>query len=53
VGTALLRRYDVLFVIEVHSRVVHVLGVTAGPDDCWVTQVTRNFVADVEDQGQK
>ena len=42
-----------LFVVEVHSRVVHVLGVTAGPDGAWVTRVARNFVADLEDQGRK
>jgi transposase InsO family protein len=42
----------VLFVVEVHSRVVHVLGVTAGPDGAWVTRVARNFVADLEDQGR-
>jgi hypothetical protein len=40
-------------VVEVQTRVVHVLGVTANPDDCWVTQVARNFVADLEDQGRK
>ena len=53
VDSALLRRYYVLFVIELRSRVVHVLGVTANPDNTWVTQVARNFVADLEEQGRQ
>jgi len=46
----LLRRYYVLFVVEVKSRVVHLLGVTANPNGSWVAQVARNFVADLEEQ---
>jgi transposase InsO family protein len=53
VDTAFFRRYYVLFVIELHSRVVHVLGVTANPDDDWVTQVARNFTAELEENGRK
>ena len=40
-----------LFVIEIKSRVVHVLGVTANPDGPWAAQVARNFVADLEERG--
>jgi hypothetical protein len=53
VDGVMLRRYYVLFVVEVRSRVVHFLGVTANPDGPWVTQVARNFVADLEEQGQR
>jgi hypothetical protein len=52
VDSVLLRRFYVLFVVEVKTRVVHFLGVTANPDGPWVAQVARNFVADLEDQGQ-
>jgi len=52
VDSVLLRRYYVLFVVEVHSRVVHLLGVTANPDGPWATQVVRNFVANIAERGQ-
>ena len=53
VDTVLLRRYYVLFVIELERRVVHVLGVTTNPNGPWVTQVARNFAADLDDTGQR
>jgi putative transposase len=53
VDTVLLRRYYVLFVLEVKSRVVHLLGVTANPDGPWATQVARNFAADLEEHGRQ
>ena len=53
VDAATLRRYYVLFVIEVERRVVHLLGVTADPDGPWVAQVARNFVSDLEDPGRR
>jgi putative transposase len=43
----------VLFVIEVDSRVVHLLGVTANPAMAWVIQVARNFASDLEDAGHR
>jgi transposase InsO family protein len=51
VDTVLLRRYYVLFVIEIERRIVHVLGVTANPNERWVTQVARNFATELEEAG--
>ena len=51
VESVLLRRYYVLFVVEVQRRVVHLLGVTANPDGSWAAQVARNFAADLEEHG--
>ncbi len=51
--SVLLRRYYVLFVIEVEQRVVHLLGVTTNPDNPWVAQVARNFATGLEDAGRR
>jgi transposase InsO family protein len=45
----LFRRYYVLFVIEVKSRAVCLLGMTANPDGAWAVQVAHNFVAELDD----
>ena len=39
--------------IEIDFRVVHLLGVTANPGQEWVTQVARNFCAELEDAVQR
>ena len=53
VDSVLLRRYYVLFAIEVRSRVVHLLGVSPNPDGPWAVQVARHFAAGLEENGHR
>jgi putative transposase len=51
VDTVFLKRFYVLFFIELASRRVHLAGVTANPDGTWVTQQARNLLMRLDDQG--
>ena len=53
VNTVTLTRLYVAFVIEIQTRRVHLLAVSACPTGDWVTQIARGLAADLEDSGHR
>ncbi len=51
VDTLFLKRFYVLFFIELATRRVHLAGITTNPDGRWVTQQARNLLMELGDDG--
>ena len=52
VDTVLFKRLYVLFAVEHATRRVHIAGVTANPDNPFVTQAARELTSDLEEAGR-
>jgi hypothetical protein len=53
VDTLFLKRFYVLFFIELATRRVRLAGITTNPDGPWVTQQARNLIMQLGDEGAR
>jgi putative transposase len=51
VDTLFLKRFYVLFFMELATRRVHLAGITTNPAGRWVTQQARNLLMQLDDEG--